>query len=94
MITNPRFNSSPQYSVKQIANLEVASNAASVTPNDSADLSNPGQLYIGGTGNVNVDTINGQTIVFSGVPVGTILPVVVKRVRSTSTTATNILVLY
>ena len=69
--------------------------AAAVTPNDSTDLSRaPARaLYIGGTGNLVVDTAEGQTITFTAVPVG-IFPVSVKRVRATSTTATNIVALY
>lgn len=73
----------------------TASDAASVTPNDSADLAVPNAcLYIGGSGDVNVDTIDGTTITFVGLYAGTILPVKVKRVRATSTTATNIVALY
>jgi hypothetical protein len=47
-------------------------------------------LYVGGTGNVSVVTIGGDTIIFNGVPVGTTLPIQVIRVRSTGTTATLI----
>lgn len=47
-------------------------------------------LYVGGTGNVSVITIGGDTITFNGVPAGTTLPIQVRRLRSTSTTATLI----
>lgn len=67
-----------------------ATDAFSVTPNDSTNLTIWAvALYIGGTGDVKVDTVNGTTVTFSSVPVG-ILPVQVKRVYSTGTTATNI----
>lgn len=68
--------------------------AAVVTPSDSTDLPSPGILFVGGAGNVRVDTIGGQTVTINGVTAGTTLRLLVKRVYSTSTTATNITVLY
>lgn len=47
-------------------------------------------LYVGGTGNVSVVTIGGDSIIFNSVPAGTTLPIQVIRVRSTGTTATSI----
>jgi hypothetical protein len=45
-------------------------------------------VYVGGGGDLNVVTINGDTILFSGVAGGTFLPVQIKRVLSTDTSAT------
>ena len=74
---------------------DPADNAAAVTPNDSADLTNTARaLYVGGTGNVKVDTAAGDTVTFSSVPAGAILPVRVKRVYSTGTTATTIVSIF
>lgn len=69
-----------------------------ITPNDGADLTDiPKALLIGGTaGNISVDPVD-------GVPTAVVIPVVagqifdavrVKRVRSTSTTATPIYGIY
>jgi hypothetical protein len=70
---------------------DPADNAAAVTPNDATDLTNTARaLYVGGTGNVKVDTAAGDTVIFYSVPAGAIIPVRVKRVYSTGTTATNI----
>lgn len=67
---------------------------ASVTPNDSTDLSFPARaLYIGVAGNVAVYTADGSELTFVGVLAGTILPVQVYRVLSTGTTATSIVAL-
>jgi hypothetical protein len=67
-----------------------ARDAFAITPNDSTDLAvSTRALYVGGTGNVKVDTVAGTTVTFTAVPVG-ILPVRVRRVHSTGTTATNI----
>ena len=71
----------------------VVRKAESVTPNDSADLNNPGTLWVGGGGTVVVDMMDGGTgVSFVGVPAGTHLKAFVKRVRNTGTTASSILV--
>lgn len=62
--------------------------AAAVTPNDSADLSNYSVIFVGGPGNVKVTTAQGTQVTFSGVQAGGVLPVRVRRVWATGTTAT------
>lgn len=94
VVTEPKYNSSPQYSVKQILNLGATSNCATVTPNDSTDLPNSGLIRIGGDGDVKVDTINGQTVTIPAMVQGEYSGVIVKRVHSTGTTATDITVYY
>jgi hypothetical protein len=79
------------------ANLESpAWTAVAVTPNDSADLARVATrgLYIGGDGNLSVVMSGGGTVAFTGLLGGTILPVRVDRVRSTGTTAQDIVALY
>lgn len=70
--------------------------AVAVTPSDSSDI-NGGQLtrglYIGGAGDVSV-VIGGNSITFVGAVAGSILPIRVSRVNSTSTTATSIVALF
>ena len=51
-------------------------------------------LYVGGAGDVQVITVGGDNVTFVGVNAGTFLPVLVKQVVSTSTTATSILALW
>jgi hypothetical protein len=54
-------------------------------------MGNPGcLLYVGGAGNVSVITIGGDLITFNGVPAGTTLPIQVRQLRATGTTATNV----
>ena len=64
-----------------------------VTPSDTDTL--PGTcigLYIGGLGNISVDTLGGdESVVFTGVVAGLTLAGRFKRVNATGTTATNIL---
>lgn len=73
-----------------------AENAAAVTPHDSNELAYYSRaLYVGGAGNVCVTLVgSGSSIVFVGVPAGTILPIRCKLVKSTNTTATSIVNLW
>ena len=65
--------------------------AVSITPNDSTDLSDaPLAIYVGGTGNLKVDMADGSTVTFTDIPAG-FAPILVRRVYSTGTTATNII---
>lgn len=70
-------------------------NAAEVTPSNTEDLSViASALYIGVAGDVKVNMEgSGSEIVFKSVPVG-ILRGRFKRVYSTGTTATNIIMLW
>lgn len=72
-----------------------AENARAITPNDSNDLSNATRsLYIGGAGNVKVDMVSGDTITFTGVVGGTIIPIRIEKVYATGTTATGLVGLF
>lgn len=71
-----------------------AENAATVTASDATVFTIPSTIYIGTAGNVNVKTKGGQTVLFSNLNAGTILPLLVTQVLSTSTTASNIVRLY
>ena len=66
-----------------------ARNLEAVTPDDSTELGRVSRaLYVGGTGDVTVLTAEDQVITLSNVPAGTLLPIQIKRVNSTNTTAT------
>lgn len=73
-----------------------ARNAEVVTPSDTTTLAAVSRaLYVGVAGNVSVQMAGvGTAIVFTGVLAGTILPIRITRVNSTSTTATNMVALY
>ena len=74
---------------------DPANGAAGITPSNSADLPVYARaIYVGVGGNITVDmTDSGTNITFLAVPQGTILPVQVKRVYSTGTSATNLVAL-
>lgn len=67
-----------------------------VAPNDNADLTDGRcrAVYIGGAGNLKALDNHGNAITFYSVAAGSILPIRVKRVYSTGTTATHLVALY
>lgn len=75
--------------------VDPASNAAAVTPNDSTDLAATSRaLFVGGAGNIAVTMAGGQSITFTGVTAGAVLPIRVTRILLTGTTATNIVAVW
>ena len=78
-----------------------AGRASAVTPSNTVDIpaitggtNNGCVLYIGGFGDLRVETVGGDTVTFVGVLGGTFFPVQVSRVYATGTTATNIVALW
>lgn len=63
--------------------------AAAITPSDSADLPQFSVVFVGAGGNVKVTTAQGSAVTFTGVNAGSVLPVRVRRVWATGTTATS-----
>lgn len=67
--------------------------ASAVAPSDSTDLpTRPRAIYVGGTGTITA-TMGGTDVVFSAVPVGTVLPISPTRIKNTGTTATLMIAL-
>lgn len=68
--------------------------AAEITPNDAVDLAITSRaLYIGQPGDLRVTTAGDDTVTFAGVPAG-ILPMRVRRVHATGTTAGAIVAIW
>jgi hypothetical protein len=73
---------------------QPATYAVAVSPDDNNDIAYVSRaIYVGGAGNLEVVMLEGQTVVFSGIAAGTLLPIRVTRVKSGNTTATLILAL-
>lgn len=72
---------------------DSATGAAIPTLSDTLDDPEGGfrSIYVGTGGNISVVFVDGSTATFLGVPGGSVLPVCVRRIRSTGTTATNLL---
>ena len=69
----------------------MASKGFAVTPADS-DLTQVAYgFYVGGDGDVSVQGTDGNNYTLSGLTAGTFVPVIAKQIRSTGTTATNII---
>lgn len=72
---------------------------AAITPDNSNDLPQACKaIYVGGAGNISIiqlsDIAAATPIVFTAVPVGTIIPIVARRVRVTGTTASLLIALW
>lgn len=74
------------------ANADPASGA--FAPSLDADFTGaPRGVYVGTTGNLVVTMSDGTVATFANVQGGTMLPIRVKRIQSSGTTASNIVVL-
>jgi len=73
------------------ANRTVPVYAEAITPSNTANLNQISTIYCGGAGDIKVDTEGGNTVTFKGFLASIILPVSVKKVYATGTTATNLL---
>ncbi len=68
--------------------------ALAITPADSDLAKVTRQIYVGGTGNLAVTMLGGGIVIFPTIPAGTILRIRASQIRSTSTTATNIVAMW
>lgn len=70
-------------------------NAASVTPSDAQPLGHVTRaLWVGGAGRLRVEMMGGGAIVFEGIAQDTLLPIRVRKVFETGTTATDLVALW
>ena len=67
----------------------LATTAAAITPHDT-NANVFSAIYVGGAGAIAVVTKDGNAVTFAGCLAGTILPVATSVVKSTGTTATNL----
>ena len=65
-----------------------------VTPSDTAVFKHTRGLWVGSGGNITLTMMDGANIPLVGVLGGTLLPFQCTAVRSTGTTASNIVALY
>lgn len=66
-----------------------------VVKSDTVDFAKVSKaIYVGGTGDVAAVMADGTVLLYSAVPVGTILPIQAKRINSTNTTATLMVAMY
>lgn len=65
-----------------------ADDAFTATPADGVVLQNCTGVYVGGTGNLTVVTYSGNTVVFTALPVGSVIRLKIAQIKATGTTAT------
>lgn len=74
--------------------------ATAITKDNAVNIVRPGDncvmagIYVGGAGNIVAVFQDDSVQTFTGALAGTILPISVKRVNSTNTTATNLIALW
>ena len=69
--------------------------AVSITADDNADLNIIGAvIFVGTGGDLSVVTVSGDTVIYKNLPDAYTLPVQVRRVLNTNTTATFIIAQY
>ncbi len=86
MARNPFQHSAPAHGARLLSVGDGVSDTVDLTVEARA-------LYIGGAGDVRLLTREGDDVVFSAVPAGSILPIYTQRVFDTNTTATLIVAL-
>jgi hypothetical protein len=67
----------------------VTAECFAVTKSDTTKITAYG-FYVGTTGDVAIQDGSGNTVTFTAVPAGAVVPVVCSRIMSTGTTASNI----
>jgi hypothetical protein len=74
---------------------DPAAGAKAITPSNTVEVISGCQgIYIGGYGDLAVTTVSGDVVTFESCPSGSILPVEVRLVMATNTTATALVLLY
>lgn len=74
--------------------LGSAYDAVHVVTDDSATIQKTRGLYVGTSGDVRVTMAGGHTVTYKNLSAGIIHPIEVVAVKSTGTTATDILAVY
>jgi hypothetical protein len=67
--------------------------AQDITPSDTTELSAVSVIYVGVTGNIALVTANGDEVTLQNAQAGSVIPVRVKKVKATGTTATGLIAL-
>lgn len=84
-----------QYANEQVPVGGPAQHAALLTLDDSNDLANYSRaFYVGQAGNLKVTTVGGETLLLTGLLIGHVYPIRIKRAWSSTSTADKIVALW
>ena len=78
---------------------ESGIDAIAVTPSDTDVINTSADrpvraIWVGGAGNIVADTYEGNTVTLVGCLAGSLIPLSVKKIYNTNTTATSLVVFY
>lgn len=62
-------------------------------PNDGEDVP-PAEIHVYGAGDLVVTRVDGTNVTLAGLPAGTVLPIEIRALVASGSTATNVLVLW
>lgn len=69
-----------------------ASSGFTIVPSDASDLAEVTRgIYVGQGGDLSAVMLSGEQVLLKSVPAGTVLPLRVRRVRSTDTTTAHLI---
>ena len=74
----------------EVNEIQPARSARNIVPNNNTIFSRTRGLYIGGSGDVEVEMANGAVVIFVGISTGIVHPLSVVRVLAANTTASDI----
>jgi hypothetical protein len=77
----------------ELSAITPAGEADAVTPADGTNIAPTRGIYVGASGDLKVDMLDGSTLTFVSITAGVVHPLQVVRVYSTGTTATDIIAL-
>ena len=72
---------------------QIAGSASAITPSDTVPFQGPVVVYVGGAGDMAVVTASGDEVTLANVQAGSVIPLRIKQVKSTGTTATSLIAL-
>lgn len=75
--------------------MDPGSSAVVISKDDTTELACVSRaIFVGGAGNMSCLMADGTTCVFTGIVAGSVLPIRVRRVNSTNTSATNMVAIW
>jgi hypothetical protein len=76
-----------------LINDQIFTRAVAITLNDTAQV-RCSAIYVGGAGNLAVTTEGGDNVTLNGLTAGSLIPLACSVLKSSGSTATNILALF
>lgn len=73
------------------SNLAVGVSAFAITPHDTTNFTTRARaVYVGVSGDITAVFADGAAVLFKSVPQGSVLPIEIRRINATGTTASSL----